>query len=62
MSNKTYIFTTDNIDSVKFVDNYIYYMQSNIIKHYSDKSGNRTLLYFDGLNRNSIYNVFSEKK
>lgn len=62
MSNKTYIFTTDNIDSVKFVDDYIYYMQSNIIKHYSDKSGNRTLLYFDGLNGNSIYNVFSEKK
>ena len=62
MSNPIYIFTTDNLDSVKFVGEYIYYMEENIIKHYSDSTGNRTLLYFDGLNKNSIYNVFIDEK
>lgn len=62
MSNPTYIFTTDNLDSIKFVGEYVYYMEENIIKHYSDVTGNRTLLYFDGLNKNSIYNVFIDEK
>lgn len=62
MSNITYLFTTDNLTSVKFINEYIYYMNSNVIKYYSDMTGNRTLLYFDGLNQDSIYNVFVEEK
>lgn len=62
ITNAIYLFETDNLNSIKFIENYIYYMDKNIIKYYSDVTGNRTLLYLDGLNKDSIYNVFVDKR
>lgn len=58
--NLTYLFRTDSIKSVKFVGEYVYYLNSNVISYYHNMKGNRTLLYFDGLNRNSLYTIYSE--
>ena len=60
-NNLTYLFTTDSISSVKFVGEYIYYIKSSTINHYSDNSGNRTLLYLDGLKNNTLYNIYVKK-
>lgn len=41
---KTHLFTVDNIQNVKYVDDYIYFEDGHYIKYYSDKTGLKTLL------------------
>ena len=40
----TFLFKTDDPDSLRFVQNTIYYKYGPAIKCYSDKKGNRTIL------------------
>lgn len=59
--NKTYLFSTTNIDSIQFIDGYIYYIEGNYLKYYSDNKGNRTLVKINDMNNNSLYRVYIDK-
>lgn len=59
--NLTYLFFTTSIDSVKFIDSYIYYVDNQQMKYYHDKDGNRTLFYLANMPDNILYNVFIDK-
>ena len=59
----TYLFKTKSIDKVIAIDEYIFYLENNYIKYYSDFTGIRTLilnteLYF---NQNIKYQIVNEK-
>lgn len=45
----TYLFNTSSIESVKFYDDFIYYIEGNLIKYYSDYAGIRTLISLNTL-------------
>lgn len=40
----TYLFTTSNIDEIKYLKDYIYYKEGNKIKYYHDMTGVRTII------------------
>ena len=56
---KTYLFDISDIDSIIYVDNYIYFKDGNTIKYYSEKTGVRSLITSEELifNKNIMYNV-----
>ena len=63
-SNKMiYLFVTDDYNSLKFIQNHVYYKKGNKIKCYSDKLGNRIILennIFDSYKFD--YNVINKKQ
>lgn len=59
----SYILTTKHLDKIKAINEYLFFIQDNYIKYYSDKTGIRVLLsnneiYF---NQNIKYNVIYKK-
>ena len=60
--NLLYLFETDDIDSIKFILNGVYYRDKDMLKYYSDKKGNRTILVSNGLLSKNSYNVYLKDK
>lgn len=60
--NKMYLFTTDNIDTIKCSKHYIFYQIKNEIKYYSDMTGIRTLLSNSELefNKDIMYGIYEK--
>lgn len=59
----TYLFKTDDPDSLRFIQDTIYYKKGSTIKCYSDKKGNRTILTDNIIDSYEFdYNVILKKK
>lgn len=60
---KIYLFNIYDINSVKYIDDYIYFIQDNELKYYNYKCGIKTLLKSDELifNKNILYNILNRK-
>lgn len=43
-SNLTYLFTATDYNKIIFLEDYIYYLDNNDLKYYSDKTGSKTVL------------------
>lgn len=59
---KNYLFTTNKIGDIEYVDDFIYYSSGNQIKYYSDVTGEKTLLKnseFD-FNSNLYFKVYKK--
>lgn len=56
---KIYLFNIYNINSIKYIDDYIYYIQDNELNYYHPMYGNKTIIKSDELtfNKNIIYTV-----
>ncbi|HPF82550.1 MAG TPA: hypothetical protein PLV83_00040 [Bacilli bacterium] len=61
LNNITYILSTTDINSIRFIGNYVYYLDGDYIRYYSDSCGNRTLFYKAGLHKDYRYNIFIDK-
>ena len=59
--NITYLFKTTNIEKIEFNNNYIYYMDNNTLKYYSDLYGNRSIMSINNINSNYMFKVFIDK-
>lgn len=59
---KIYLFNIYDITSVKYIDDYIYFIQDNELKYYNYKCGIKTLLKSDELifNKNISYTVLNK--
>ncbi len=55
----TYLFQTQNVNKIIVINEYIYFIDDNYLKYYSDKTGIRTLLYNKELyfNQNIKYQI-----
>ena len=60
---KIYLFNIYDINSVKYIDDYIYFIQDNELKYYNYKCGIKTLLKSDELifNKNILYTILNKK-
>jgi hypothetical protein len=58
----TYLFSTNTIDNIFYVDNYVYYINDSTIQVYNDNFGVRNLVKYNELkfNKNIIFNVYSK--
>ncbi|MDD3392867.1 MAG: hypothetical protein PHE54_04935 [Bacilli bacterium] len=61
-SQKVYLYTTNAIDNIKYLDDYVYYIDGNELKYYNDMTGVRTLLINTEFtfNDNIIFDVYSK--
>lgn len=59
--NYIYLFKTTDLDSMIFLDNYIYYLCDNSLKFYNQTLGNRTVITFNGDNTGLKYNVYIDE-
>lgn len=62
-SGLTYLFATTDCNTVIFLDDYIYYLDNNDLKYYSDKTGSRKVLTnteFE-FNKTIKFGVYEEK-
>jgi hypothetical protein len=57
----TYLFTTTDINSIRYVGDYIYYLADNSIRYYKTDKGNRTLYVLKEKIPNFNYNVYLDK-
>ncbi len=55
---KTLLFKTTKIDNVKYIDDYIYFIDGNLIKFYNDETGVKTLLKNEELDFNNNINYW----
>lgn len=60
-NNLTYLLTVTSIKNVQFVDDFVYYIDKNSLKYYSDNYGYRTLLKSILINEDTIFKVFIDK-
>ena len=49
---RTYLFSTKNIDEIVYNDDYVVYMDGNLIKYYSDLTGSKKLAEYDEVSFN----------
>lgn len=58
----TYLFETNTIDNVFYIDNYVYFINNSIVQVYSDTFGIKNLVKYKELefNKNIIFNVYSK--
>lgn len=59
----TYLFKTQNIDKILIINEYIYFLDNNYLKYYSDYTGIRTLAYNSEIsfNKNLEYQIIYQK-
>jgi hypothetical protein len=59
----TYLFSTNKIDNINYVRDYVYFSENNEVKYYNDKSGVRTLFKNDEFefNKSLFYNIYLKK-
>ena len=51
-----YIFTTSSLNYIRYVEDYVYYIDGNQVKVYNDKFGVRRLIEYNELNFNKDFN------
>ena len=51
-TKETYLFSTKNIDEIVYNDDYVVYMDGNLIKYYSDLTGSKKLAEYDEVSFN----------
>lgn len=58
----TYLFATSNINNIIFMNDYIYYVDGEFIKQYSDKKGVKNIIQYKELkfNENIYFSVYSK--
>ena len=58
----TYLFTTTNIDNIIFYNQYIYFIEDDFIKNYSDQNGVKKVIQYKELkfNDNLYFNVYQK--
>ncbi|MBE6149765.1 MAG: hypothetical protein E7170_03455 [Firmicutes bacterium] len=58
----TYLFQTNSIDNIVYVDNYIYFINNSMIQLYNDNMGVRNLVRYKEIefNKNIIFDVYSK--
>ncbi len=57
-SGLIYLFSTQSIDSISYVDDYVYFINDNKIKVYNDKFGIRNLIEYEELEFNEDINFY----
>lgn len=59
----TFLFETTNISNVQYIDDYIYYIDGDLLKYYNVETGVRTLLEYEdfNFNQNLYYYVYIKK-
>ena len=57
----TYLFTTTNINSIRYVGDYIYYTVDKYIRYYKTDKGNRTVYVLRDKVSDLNYNVYLDK-
>lgn len=59
-STLLYLFDTTDINSVQYVDDYVYYIYNSEIKYFNELTGNKTLLKYNDMeyNKNLKYYVY----
>lgn len=57
-----YLFSTKTIDSIYYIDNYVYFINNNLLQVYNDEFGVRNIVQYKELefNKNLIFNVYSK--
>lgn len=60
----TYLFDTKTIDRIVYLDDFVYFIDGNDLKYFSDKTGVKTLLINSEyeFNNSLSFNVFKDKK
>ena len=60
-SGLIYLFSTENLNYIRYVDDSVYFIDGNQVKVYNDRIGIRRLFEYDELefNRNFNFNVFA---
>jgi len=55
-----FLFQVDNINTLTFLDDFVYFIEDNEIRYYSDRTGVRTIIRYDELrfNVNLIFNAY----
>ena len=58
----TYLFSTNSIDNIVYVDNYVYFINNSMIQLYNDDIGVRNLVKYKEIefNKNIIFDVYSK--
>ena len=56
----TYLFSTSEINSIKYVYDFVYYSENNEVKYYEDKTGIKTVVKDDEFefNKSLFYNIY----
>lgn len=56
----TYLFSTNKIDNINYIHDYVYFSENNEVKYYYDKTGVKTLFKNDEFefNKSLFYNVY----
>lgn len=57
----TYLFKTTDITRIQFINDYIYYVDNDILKYYNDLYGNRNVAKVNILNNNYTFKVYIDK-
>ncbi len=57
-NNLIYLFKTDNIDNIFYVDNFIYFTDNNSIKYYNDKYGVKKVIDYKELQYNENIRLY----
>lgn len=62
-SDEIYLFSTDNIDNIYYIDNYVYFVDKNVIKVYHDSFGVKKLINYQELefNKNIKFHIYIKK-
>ncbi len=60
--NLIFLFTTNDIDNIYYIDSYIYYLDGNIIKYYNEETGNRNVLKYNEFEYNDNLKIYIYKR
>ena len=57
-----YLFSTKTIDSIHYINNYVYFINNNLLQVYADEFGVKNLIEYKELqfNKNLTFNVYSK--
>ena len=58
-NNPIFLFSTSNIDRIKYVDDYIIFIDNNFVKIYNDNIGMRNIIKYDELAFNKNLNIYA---
>ena len=61
-SGLIYLFTTDSLELINYVDNYVYFSDGNVIKVFNDNFGIKNILEYNEIefNKNIKFYVYTD--